>query len=194
MYKPRILNGYKVIYKPDHHAAMHGSGYNGFVYEHIYEAELMLGRPLNKDEVVHHLDLNRSNNTWSNLLVLSRSMHSKLHSWLNSCDLTSKGMSENGKNSVKAKYFTGCQYCGKPLKNYRNKFCSVSCAHKAVMIRPDFNTLKKLLLENGFNRSKVGRIFNVTSSAVRKWISKYKLTPSRVCGTPQKGVETSGEV
>ena len=47
--------------------------------EHRYLMEQKLGRTLTSDEVVHHIDGNRSNNDLSNLVVMSRGEHSKLH-------------------------------------------------------------------------------------------------------------------
>lgn len=70
MSNKRLLNGYVTVYCPSHPRAMCGTGYEGYVYEHILVAESMLGRPLLSDEVVHHLDFDKSNNTHTNLLVL----------------------------------------------------------------------------------------------------------------------------
>ena len=50
-------------------------------HEHRIVAEQMLGRPLKKGEVVHHIDGNKRNNQPENLLVLSsQSEHASLHS------------------------------------------------------------------------------------------------------------------
>lgn len=50
------------------------------VYSHRVAAEYYLGRALQPDEVVHHKDGNRLNNTKENLEVLaSQSEHMKLH-------------------------------------------------------------------------------------------------------------------
>jgi hypothetical protein len=45
---------------------------------HIEIAERVLGRPLKKGEVVHHINCRRDDNRNSNLLICS----SKYHSWL----------------------------------------------------------------------------------------------------------------
>lgn len=74
------INGYRVWYT----GKLTDSGQDEYVYEHILIAEKMLGRSLKKREVVHHLDLDKSNNRLANLLVLSKSMHAKLHQWINS--------------------------------------------------------------------------------------------------------------
>lgn len=42
---------------------------------HILVAEGMLGRPLHKDEIVHHKDGNTKNPHWTNLLVLDATTH-----------------------------------------------------------------------------------------------------------------------
>lgn len=49
------------------------------VYEHQLVAERMLGRYLNEDEVVHHIDLNKTNNSPDNLVVLTNSDHVSVH-------------------------------------------------------------------------------------------------------------------
>lgn len=48
-------------------------------HEHVYIAERILGRPLQPDEVVHHIDRNVRNNDLSNLVVMTRSEHAALH-------------------------------------------------------------------------------------------------------------------
>lgn len=49
-------------------------------YEHRVVAEMKLGRPLKKGEVVHHIDGNFRNNDPDNLMVLSsQSEHCKIH-------------------------------------------------------------------------------------------------------------------
>ena len=50
-------------------------------YRKIYEQHYNI--TLENDMVIHHIDLDRSNNDISNLLMLPRSLHSKYHMCLN---------------------------------------------------------------------------------------------------------------
>ena len=71
-----VLNGYIAIYMPMHPKAFS----NGCVYEHVLVAEEILGRYLNEEECVHHIDFNRKNNDKSNLIVFaSNSDHVSYH-------------------------------------------------------------------------------------------------------------------
>jgi hypothetical protein len=50
------------------------------IHEHRRIAEMILGRSLNKGEVVHHIDGNILNNAISNLQILpSQAEHARLH-------------------------------------------------------------------------------------------------------------------
>jgi HNH endonuclease len=48
-------------------------------HEHKWVAEVKLGRPLQKGEIVHHIDGNSWNNDPSNLQVMTQSEHCKAH-------------------------------------------------------------------------------------------------------------------
>lgn len=50
-----------------------------YVQEHIYIMEKHIGRRLLNNEVVHHIDSNRSNNHIENLQLMTRSAHISLH-------------------------------------------------------------------------------------------------------------------
>lgn len=47
--------------------------------EHRFIAKEMLGRELNTNEVVHHIDGNKRNNAVQNLMVVTRSEHARMH-------------------------------------------------------------------------------------------------------------------
>ena len=52
---------------------------NKSVYEHRYIMEKSLGRKLTRDDHIHHIDHDRSNNDLSNLELLSCREHHQLH-------------------------------------------------------------------------------------------------------------------
>jgi len=69
-------SGYYKIYSSNHQRA----DKYGYVHEHILMMENYLKRPLNKKEVIHHKDDNRSNNILENLkLFASQKEHMKWH-------------------------------------------------------------------------------------------------------------------
>jgi len=57
-------------------------GGEGYCWKHRRVAETSLKRKLKSHEVVHHMDGNTKNTTETNLVVLTRRMHGKLHQYL----------------------------------------------------------------------------------------------------------------
>lgn len=73
----RISNyGYKLIYKPEHPNARDS---DGFIFEHRLVMSEHLGRPLLREEHVHHKDGDKLNNDISNLEIISLAEHTALH-------------------------------------------------------------------------------------------------------------------
>jgi len=71
-------NGYIEIYFPEHPY----SDKRGYVYEHRLVMEEHIKRYLLPEEIVHHKDLNKTNNDISNLQIVSNSEHRKIHALL----------------------------------------------------------------------------------------------------------------
>lgn len=67
--------GYVTVPAKDHPNAMP----NGRILEHRLVAEKKLGRLLESNEVVHHIDGNKENNDPSNLVVFTREKHNLTH-------------------------------------------------------------------------------------------------------------------
>ena len=195
----RELNGYRVIYQPDHPHSMKNENWDGFIYEHIIVAESKLGRLLKDDEEIHHLNGLRNDNRYSNLLVMTKSQHGRLHAWLNAGAPGIERFRENGKNSLNTKDISPeyCVVCGKTLQDKQITSCSQSCynLHTRRVERPS----KEQLIQDIHTMSmvKVGAKYKVSDNAIRKWMKSYgisKPTMSQATVTTVEGAETSGEV
>lgn len=200
----RYLNGYRLLYLPSHEHTMTSSNWDGFVYEHILVAELNLNRRLADNEVVHHLDMDRLNNRIENLIVLDRGQHWKLHQWLNKGASLEKSNDEQGMNSVKSNsVYLYCEVCGITLQRTQTRFCGFKCENVSVRKArgnrtipiPSTDELVELLKTN--SKEGIGRMYNVTGNAVKKWMKRYNIDMtilSQVKDASLEGAETSGEV
>jgi hypothetical protein len=177
----RKLNGYRVVFMPEHPACMSSDNWKGFVYEHIVIAEKFLGRRMGGDEVCHHLNGIRDDNRPTNILVLSRSQHTKLHAWINKGAPGYENLRKNGVNSGKSKGENNhtkrvtCKVCRSILENNQKNYCSNKCRAKGrrKVKRPSPSTLKKEMTEMSFLA--LGRKYGVSDNAVRKWARTYDL-------------------
>ena len=61
-------------------SVLYSDGKRTTIYQHRKVMQASLNRVLRRDETVHHIDENRSNNDLANLEVLTRSEHGKRHS------------------------------------------------------------------------------------------------------------------
>jgi hypothetical protein len=93
--------------KPTTYRKVHGR------HEHRVVAEQMLGRPLKRNEIVHHIDGNKHNNDPSNLQVMTQSEHVRMH-WHQDF----KPITWNGKQYWPKKW---AEEIGIPLPTVRNR-------------------------------------------------------------------------
>lgn len=114
-------NGYLYVSIPEHPNAT-GDGH--YVYEHRVVMENHLGRVLDKDESVHHINGIKTDNRIENLELLSNSEHARKHA----------------KKKVARISTFRCPECGRIFSRRRNKshivkggiasFCSRKCNGK----------------------------------------------------------------
>lgn len=68
--------GYIKLSKPDHPRA----DSKGYVHEHVLIAEQAIGRYLNDNEIVHHVNEIKDDNRIENLQIMDRFQHKSIHS------------------------------------------------------------------------------------------------------------------
>lgn len=83
--RSRDLNGYICVWEPNH-----PKSYRGWVLEHRLVMEEVLGRKLNTDEHVHHLNGIKTDNRPENLALLSAAEHTSITSANNYANLKRK--------------------------------------------------------------------------------------------------------
>ena len=203
---------YPSVYMPEHPRAIES---NGSVYIHILVAEEKLGRPLEKDECVHHVNENKNDFSVSNLWVFkTQSDHTAYHIALKNnwdyiliCKNNVFECVTPAHNNYRSKYefiayknnnqihndicinntgkISCCEKCGK-LINKSAKYC-VDCFKKIQSEKiPNKETLSDLLSK--YNYSEIGRMYGVTSNAVKKWAKKYYLYVNQFYKIPDKDV------
>lgn len=113
-----MINGYNIVYCPNHKRVI---GNSGCVYEHILIAEHKLGRELNNQEVVHHVDENRNNNSPDNIIVFkTKEDHTRYH--------RTRRLVLDGDVYISPKNI--CQDCGKIIDNHSRVLRCVGCSLK----------------------------------------------------------------
>jgi len=133
-----MRNGYKMLFMPEHHRA----DITGCVYEHVIVAEQKIGRELKDEEVVHHIDENRSNNSPENLMVFANTAeHSAYHATHEAYQIDNIWYASRKRKPKE------CKICGKMfIPKYKNiNYCSHKCAQKANRKLPDIDQVVNVL-------------------------------------------------
>jgi endogenous inhibitor of DNA gyrase (YacG/DUF329 family) len=74
----RILKPHGYVYFLDRYHPL-ASSKTYMVYYHRHVISIHLGRWITSEEVVHHIDEDKSNNSIENLMLMSREEHSRIH-------------------------------------------------------------------------------------------------------------------
>ncbi len=95
---------------------------SGWKLEHRSNAEVMIGRTLGRDEHVHHVDGDRSNNAVDNLEVMNRSEHGRAH----------HGIRPEVRAWIESAYLSGVSFS----KMVRESKTSISTVYKCIAHLP----------------------------------------------------------
>ena len=156
-------NGYIEVYKPNHHR----SRGNGYVFEHILIAEKTFNRKLTSEEIVHHINEIKTDNSPSNLEILTRGEHTTRH-----------------RKGIRTGSYKKCETCGsyfyrKPSHVKRARFCSNKCNGMSSDIGElnckgiTRDKLINVLSENKGNTILAAKDLKVHRSSIYKNIKKY---------------------
>lgn len=116
-------------------------------------------------------DSYRGKNTHKHIMTVSKQLDSELYEPVVKKKRHIK--KENKKDNKKEKRY--CIVCGKELNRTQTKFCSQECSHKNQIIsKPSKEELLSVLKDTQVFRQ-VGKIFNVTDNAVKKWCISYNI-------------------
>lgn len=137
------------------------------------------GKPIPLE--LHHKNMNHNDNRLENLQILCSNCHSIAHNY---CNTSGKEKSKvntvlldkilNTKSKNKEDKF--CVVCGKKLKSGQKKYCSQKCFHQSLSKTPNIDELLTKLNEFNWNKTKTGKYFGVSDSAIKKWIKKFNLS------------------
>jgi len=158
--KRRIIasNGYILLRMPRHHLA----DSRGYVYEHRFVAEQILGRPLQNNEIVHHKDNVKTNNNPDNLEIVKSIAHHKVKHRKN----CSKRMPGESNPLIICK----CG-CGRQLSKYdslgrkRNYIIGHNQRGKGKISKSDIAKIKQLIQRN-LTQKEIAIKFNVDRSTI----------------------------
>ena len=116
----------------------------GVVLIHRVIMSRKLGRWLRRDEHVHHIDGNRRNNNPTNLLVVSRSEHTKIHRGVPPDEFSHikwKSQQWGTRNVSRGLCFRCCallagkQYCARHMKLAREKMRRIRLKKKQKIVK-----------------------------------------------------------
>ena len=150
--------GYNYCYSPESIYANNA----GKVMEHSYVVCKHIGRKLEANECVHHIDRNRTNNSIENLQLMTMSDHTLLHA-----------IEDRGYVAEKRQ----CLSCSSRFlvsTTSGQKYCKSSCASGA---REKFDISKEdlLFLVWSIPTVEVARILGVSDVAVSKRCKRYNI-------------------
>ena len=146
---------------------------DGSVYKHVLVAEEKIGRYLFPEEVVHHIDENKLNNTSDNIMVFAtKADHTSFHQ--SNIKLEELLQNENGAYYVPIDKRRGfCKKCKAKIDNHAIYCKPCWDLIQQTVQRPTRDALKDKIRHTSF--IEIGKEYDVSDNAIRKWCKMYQL-------------------
>ena len=148
----KLIRGYQYFCDTNHPL----SNTSGYVYYHRHVASLKIGRWLLSEEVVHHIDGNKTNNSPENLEVLSREEHGRLE----------QNKIGNYKEEIKCSKCEKVTWLTDKKVQGRIPLCRECTNLSKRVFNPTKEELYNLVWE--YPTTKVAEIYGVTDKAIEK--------------------------
>lgn len=166
------INGYPIVFMPDHPKAWKTGSWKGYVYEHHIVAYLKYGDSITEDDEIHHISMNRSDNRPENLIKLPKQSHIQYHVRLRALGLEELIIA----NAPKGHFVYKCKNCfDYILKD--NSFCCEECKEEYKKLnkkdKPSKKELKKMI--ETMKMVEIANKFNVSHKIVKQWCEEYKI-------------------
>lgn len=175
---------YDAVYMKNHPRTLD----NDTVYVHVLVAEKILGRYLKPDETVHHKDFNKRNNDELNIMIFATSSsHAKYHMALR-YNIPHKLINNDGVYEciLNNENKNLCKICGTSLSSNKSVLCNACYLKEKSKHIPDKDILSDLITSYSFEE--IGRKYNVSGKAVRRWCDKYGIKKQTFYIVPDKNL------
>ena len=175
-HEPQYDHGYRYVYAPYSKNARKSGGHKGYIYEHRLVMENLIGRPLNGNEDVHHIDFNGLNNNPENLLLLESKAHQRLHKRLKKMGIKTPLPKETLIELSREMPFRLCVDCGSPLSIREDSASKIKRCEKCRAIHarkcqwPSPEQLQDEIENLGI--AAVSRKYGVSWPSVKRWAIK----------------------
>ncbi len=135
------------------HPLATGNAHRVLLHRHIVSEHL--GRPLSKDEIVHHKDGNKLNNSIDNLEVMSQAEHAKIH------------ITKTGEHASCTKQ---CLNCGVDYKGVASSsYCSRVCKDKHQIKNTEITKeVLQQLIDKRISWVAIGKLFGYSDNGIKK--------------------------
>lgn len=152
-------HGYMLIRMPNHPRV----NKNGYIYEHTLVAEKILGRPLKKGEIVHHIDENRQNNSEENIAIKKSIAYHKVEHRNNNSKLRSPG---EDNPLIECLCGCGALFRKYDLSGRPRQFISGGHSKRKLTNLKIIEIIE--LLEKGYSKVKVAEMLGINRKSIYK--------------------------